>query len=373
MPIVRRDASSPRRGWPAGAVLPGVAIILSVALIDAVRQSIRLIVVSPIETWIGDFLQNYVYAATIGAAMLIAAIAAIGRAPPRGPRAYVIVGAAVAAAAAVGVAAFIAPEYWPPSPEPPPTATELAMLFVPEWARYSALGLLVVGAWLYVRAEAAQAAAIEQVALDAARMDAQTAEARLQVLEAQIEPHFLFNTLAHVRRLYEIDRDAGARMLRNLKAYLAVALPQMRAQATTLGREVDHAVAYLDIQRIRMGQRLAFAVDVPDALRAHPMPPLMLLTLVENAIKHGLAPSRDGGRIDIRARIDGNLLRVDVADTGIGFTRATGTGTGLANIRARLHALFGDAARLSLAQNAPHGIVATIALPVQAGFAAPTS
>ena len=166
------------------------------------------------------------------------------------------------------------------------------------------LGLVITAAWLYTRIESDHAAAVAQCAVDSARMDEQAAEARLQMLEAQIEPHFLFNTLAHVKRLYETEREAGARMLDNLMAYLAVALPQMRATESTLGRELDHARAYLEIQQIRMGRRLAFGFDVAEPLRAARLPPLMLLTLVENAIKHGLTPQLGGGRIDIRASVD---------------------------------------------------------------------
>jgi LytS/YehU family sensor histidine kinase len=241
----------------------------------------------------------------------------------------------------------------------------LALLLGPDWARYSALGMLIAGAWLYVRAEAEQASALEQVALDSARMDQQAAEARLQVLEAQIEPHFLFNTLANVKRLYDTDRVNGARMLRNLREYLAIALPQMRATESTLGREIDHVTAYLNIQQIRMGRRLAFTIDVAEPLRNARMPALMLVTLTENALKHGLAPSREGGRIDLRASTEGDRLRVQVADTGQGFAKSAGGGTGLANIRARLAVLFGNAASLSLALNAPRGVIATIVLPYQ--------
>jgi LytS/YehU family sensor histidine kinase len=232
-----------------------------------------------------------------------------------------------------------------------------------EVVQFASVGMIITGAWLYTRTEADHAAAIAQCAVDSARMDEQTAEARLQMLEAQIEPHFLFNTLAHVKRLYETDRAAGARMLRNLKAYLAVALPQMRATDSTLRHELDHVIAYLDIQQIRMGRRLAYSIDVDDLVRGARLPPLMLLTLVENAIKHGLSPAPAGGRIDINARIEAGRLRVEVADTGGGFTKSGGAGAGLANIRARLAAQFGQDASLALAMNSPHGVVATIVLP----------
>jgi LytS/YehU family sensor histidine kinase len=154
-------------------------------------------------------------------------------------------------------------------------------------------------------------------------------------------------------------------MMENLKHYLAVALPQMRASESTLGREIDHVMAYLNIQQIRMGRRLAFAIDVPAELTEARLPPLMLLTLVENAIKHGLGPLPEGGRIDVRASTEGGRLSIQVADTGQGFVKAGGGGTGLANIRARLASQFGASAKFSLALKSPHGVVATLALPHQ--------
>jgi LytS/YehU family sensor histidine kinase len=126
---------------------------------------------------------------------------------------------------------------------------------------------------------------------------------------------------------------------------------------------VTHAAAYLDIQRMRMGSRLDVEIDVPDELREAPMPSLMVLTLVENAIKHGIGPHPEGGRIAIRATAEQRAMKVEVADTGQGFAKASGTGTGLANIRGRLAGLFGSAASLSLRLNTPHGVIATIVLP----------
>jgi LytS/YehU family sensor histidine kinase len=196
-------------------------------------------------------------------------------------------------------------------------------------------------------------------------MDRETTEARLQMLEAQIEPHFLFNTLAHVKRLYETDRHAGVRMLRNLKDYLSIALPQMREGAPTLGREIDHVIAYLGIQQIRMGRRLAYGVDVPTSLRDVRVPSLMVLTLVENAVKHGLTPLPQGGRIDVRVTANGASLRIDVDDTGRGFAKSQGGGTGLANIRARLASTYGPVPRLSLALKQRGGVTATIELPFE--------
>jgi LytS/YehU family sensor histidine kinase len=148
--------------------------------------------------------------------------------------------------------------------------------------------------------------------------------------------------------------------------YFEVALPQMRAADSTLGREVTLTESYLEIQRIRMGRRLAFDIDIPDPLRDAALPPMMLLTLAENAIKHGLAPLSEGGAVKISAAARGDELEVHVADSGQGFTQSSGGGTGLANIRARLAVMYGASGRLTLALNTPHGVVATIALPLSA-------
>src|SRR5262249_26533238 len=151
--------------------------------------------------------------------------------------------------------------------------------------------------------EAARRAEIDRVAFER-----EMAGARLQVLQAQVEPHFLFNTLANVRRLYGEDHAAGRTMLEKLMRYLEVALPSMRDDATTLERDSELTEAYLHIQRIRIGRRLGFSIDIPPQLRAYRVPPMMLLTLVENAVKHGVNPSPSGGIIRITARAEGDEL-----------------------------------------------------------------
>jgi hypothetical protein len=356
--VARAAAATPRPRWYDGLGRFGFVIVGIVALLDGLRDSAKFIVTQPFSQWSLYFASATAYAALIGCTVLLAVVYAVHRVPGQGFRQYAAVFAAVAAAAAVSMLAFgSVDDTW--------DAEILFFHFLPQWARYSALGMLIAGAWLYVRAEAEHTETLERIAVDSARLDQQTAEARLQVLEAQIEPHFLFNTLANVKRLYEIDPANGARMLQNLKAYLAVALPQMRENASTLGREMAHVTAYLDIQKIRMGRRLAFAIDLPESLRDARMPALMLLTLVENAIKHGLNPLREGGAITIRAARQGDRLQVAISDTGRGFVQTSGGGTGLANIRARLTALYGDQATLSFAQNAPQGITATIEIPLE--------
>jgi sensor histidine kinase YesM len=191
-------------------------------------------------------------------------------------------------------------------------------------------------------------------------------EARLQLMQAQVEPHFLFNTLANVQHLVETDPQAAARMLDSLIRYLRAAVPQMREAHSTLGREVEMARAFLEIQQVRMGARLAFRIDVPEPLRARDFPPMMLISLVENAIKHGVDPCCECGTVVIRAEEQEGRLRVCVADTGEGVKPKEGGGLGLANIRERLKTLYGGAAALVLEENAPHGVTAAIEVPAAA-------
>jgi signal transduction histidine kinase len=193
-------------------------------------------------------------------------------------------------------------------------------------------------------------------------------EAKLQVMQAQIEPHFLFNTLANVQHLVETNSPEASRMLDSLIQYLRAALPQMRESTTNLGREVDMARAFLEIHRVRMGSRLDFAIDVPETLKERAFPPMMLITLVENAVKHGVDPCCESGSITIRAMEDHGRLRVSVEDTGEGIRPKKGGGMGLANIRERLKALYGASARLVVEERAPRGVVASIEVP--AGSAA---
>lgn len=200
----------------------------------------------------------------------------------------------------------------------------------------------------------------------------QVAEAQLQTLQAQVEPHFLFNTLAAVEHLTETDPPRAAIMLRHLIAYLRGSLPDMRERSTLLGREVDLCQSYLAIMQIRMEDRLTVSVDVPEALRGLPFPPMMLQSLVENSIKHGLEPKPAGGAIAISASLQGGRLRVTVADTGLGIVENAPQGIGLSNIRDRLRRLYGDAAALILAPNAPAGAHITIEIPHVTGTTSDT-
>ena len=232
--------------------------------------------------------------------------------------------------------------------------------------------LIVLSALLAVVFEAQRRSrqaddAMYQSEIDRGRLQAELAAGRLQVLQAQVEPHFLFNSLANVRRLLRTDGAAGRAMLADMLLYLESALPRLRDENPTLGREMELARAYLAVHQVRMGGRLQVAFEVPPSLLGHRLPPMMLLTLVENAIKHGIAPLVEGGTILISASGEvGGRISVSVADDGRGVDAGVGHGTGLANIRARLKAAHGDRAALRFMVNVPRGVVATLELPAMA-------
>jgi len=194
----------------------------------------------------------------------------------------------------------------------------------------------------------------------------QLAESRLKLLQLQIEPHFLFNTLGSAQQLAEKGAPQAARLIADLIRFLRAATPALRNDTNTLGQDAALAEAYLSIMHMRLSRRLDYAIDIPPALADVALPPGMLITLVENAIKHGIEPAPAGGRIDISARHEGASLVVRVADTGAGLSGSVaqpGQGIGLANIRERLHLLYRGAASLELGENVPRGFVARIVLP----------
>ena len=191
--------------------------------------------------------------------------------------------------------------------------------------------------------------------------------ARAALLQAQVEPHFLFNTLAHLRRLAHTDAKAARAMLTELRRYLSAALPELRQAETSLARELDLVIAFLALHQRRVGpERLTLRYEVATGLGDAVVPSTCLLTLAENAIKHGIGPQVEGGEICVRALPDPDepdLLRLEVADTGAGMGSSSGSGTGLATLRARLASAYGSAARLSLHLNQPRGLIARVQLP----------
>jgi sensor histidine kinase YesM len=223
----------------------------------------------------------------------------------------------------------------------------------------------------------AQADAKVRTALDAAEretMERQLVQARLQVLQAQVEPHFLFNTLAAVDYLIETDPPRAARMQKALITYLRGALPQMRQESSTLGRELRLVRSYLELIKMRIEERLEVEIAVPEGLESAEFPPMMLESLVENAIKHGIEPKPEGGKVRVTAGVQHGQLWVEVADTGVGLPDGelldgptSGTKLGLQNIRDRLSMLYPGKSRLMLRSGATAGTVVRITLPYRAG------
>ena len=189
------------------------------------------------------------------------------------------------------------------------------------------------------------------------------AEANLKLLQAQIEPHFLFNTLSNVLNLLDSDVEKGKSMLVDFTRYLRTSLVKIRGQHTTLGHEMEMIRAYLNIFKVRMEDRLKFSLDLPDQLTDIAFPPMLLQPLVENAIKHGLEPKVEGGQITIKAEEKNGILRLAVVDTGMGISGDYHSGLGLANVRERLASLYDNRATFILEENQPCGVIATLEVP----------
>ncbi|MCA3252015.1 MAG: sensor histidine kinase [Pseudomonadota bacterium] len=227
-----------------------------------------------------------------------------------------------------------------------------------------AVGIVLTLAAL-LREREARALALElQLELERSRVERQAAEARLAQLQAQIEPHFLFNTLANVQALVESGSPRAGPLLGSLAAYLRAAMPRLHAGGPTLGEELTRVRAYLELMQMRMPDRLQWRIEADAAVEPLPFPPLALMTLVENAVRHGIDPAEDGGQVAVTAaRGDDGTLRASVADTGVGLAPTAPVGTGLSNLRERLAALHGPAARLVLSEHSPRGLRAEIVLP----------
>ena len=239
-------------------------------------------------------------------------------------------------------------------------------------AGYIALLAYFIAAKIIVRKSEESEARVRS-AVDSAEHEAmqrQLVQARLKLLQAQIEPHFLFNTLAAVDYLIETDTRRASIMQKTLIQYLRAALPQMRQESSSLGREMQLARSYLELLKMRIEDRLQVDINVPPGLESAVFPPMMLQTLVENAIKHGIEPKPEGGKVAIRARVQDGQLLVEVIDTGMGLPAGdifaaptTGTGLGLENIRDRLAMLYPNASRMELSSDAAIGTVVRIVIP----------
>jgi hypothetical protein len=201
--------------------------------------------------------------------------------------------------------------------------------------------------------------------LERSELARQALDARMRLLQAQVQPHFLFNTLANVQALVDAGSPRASEVLGSLIRYLRAAVPRLDDSATTLAQELDLVRAYLELMRIRMPDRLQFSVSADAEAIEVSCPPMTLLTLVENAVRHGIDPSEDGGRIDVSVRVQDGRCRIRVDDSGVGL-RATGDGlgTGLATLRERLQLAFGREAELRLTERETGGVRAEVEFPL---------
>ena len=243
------------------------------------------------------------------------------------------------------------------------TVPRMSMILFTLLAIFALLGLVVSRERMdrikLERSEArARAEAVERQAL----------QAQLRLLQAQIEPHMLFNTLANLQGLIAIDPQQASRMLDQLIQYLRATLSVSRMESTTLEQEFAALDAYLGLMAVRMGARLGYACRLPDGLRTARLPTMLLQPIVENAIVHGLEPKVDGGTVTISAEQRGAVLEIEVRDTGLGLQEASprrGGGVGLATTRERLQVLYGERAGLELLPSPPQGTLARLTLPLE--------
>lgn len=342
--------------WERVGAVALVALLLSLA---PLADPALLDFFSPAElalAWLGHFAELGVIATA-----LLAAFAALDRALPRAlpfRLAYVCAALLVLSVAlAVVLHAYYAGGF-------EHLASPLRMLSDSlRWGLPAVFLALVAD--VHQRALHADSAA-HAVELARAQLEQGDSEQQLALLQAQIEPHFLFNVLANVRRLYRTRPRAGAEAIGSLMYYLHTALPQLRSRRSCLGEEIALVRAYLELFQLRMGAQLRFSIDVDPALHDAEFPPMLLVTLAENAIKHGLEPV-GGGHVEVHARRRRNVLEVAVLDDGAGFaaTASSGTGVGLVNVRRQLAARYGNRARFRLQAREPRGARATLVIPLR--------
>lgn len=344
--------------------LKSIAIVFYFCLLLILGRFVTALHYEPLDQWAFDLVRT-MRQTMISGLLLLPAIAlteAFAAAKGLSPRRALALGVlACAIAAAVSVPARLVSAGFPVVDR----LSEYPGFFASTFTLWTAIGTLAYWFFSSIRADQEARCRLADAECRQQSLQAQMCEAQLTALQAQIEPHFLFNTLANVKRLYETAPDQGREMLASLINYLRAALPAMRESGSTLGRELELARSFLTILKMRMRERLDFSIDHDPGLANARVPPMVLPTLVENAIKHGLSPLPEGGRIDIHARREGDDLLVEVRDNGAGFSGSTGVGVGLANTRSRLSALYGARAKMTLTAGAPRGVTASIRLPVE--------
>jgi signal transduction histidine kinase len=361
-----RRWSEAARGWLAARqrVLLPVALVILLLSSELLFQPGLFDFWSPVDVLLA-WLEYLAELSCIGAAMVIAYWLVddlIGRWPLAGRGRLLWMALAFHAVAFGSLWAITMATTGAATPPP----AELTFTQSMRWALIGTFLVFMDTLWQKARRADSEAAALTSGGAMLAREER---ELQLRLLQAQIEPHFLFNTLANVRRLYRLHPDQGAQMMDSLKRYLQAALPSVRRTDATLADELELVRSYLELLHMRMADRLAYTVTTDADLAALRFPPMIVVTLVENAIKHGLEPSEHGGRVDVRARRLGAMLEVSVRDTGVGLNAQSthGSGVGLANVRRQLVGRYGPAARLRLEPQA-QGFRAAVEVPLAADY-----
>ncbi len=299
--------------------LKSIAIVFYFCLFLILGRYVTALHYEPLDTWAFDLVRGTRQTLISGLLLLLAialteAFAVAKGLSPRRALALGVLTSAIAAAASVPARLVVAGF---PIVE---RLSEHPGFFASTFTLWTALGTLAYWFFSSLRADQQARCRLADAECRQQALQAQMCEAQLTALQAQIEPHFLFNTLANVKRLYETAPDQGREMLASLINYLRAALPAMRESGSTLGRELELARSFLTILKMRMRERLDFSIDHDPGLANARVPPMVLPTLVENAIKHGLSPLPEGGRIDIHARREGEDLLLEVRDNGAGFS-----------------------------------------------------
>ena len=346
-----------RVGWKRLLLAVGVSFVFSTQLLFQENVLEHYSVSETLESMTLYFLDIL----TIAILMALAVGWVDARLPKNGTTRNLLLIISVVGAVMIGIAIQMGMHYGA-GPYPP------VVYVLGEAARWTLMGGAIVLIYETMRRHQRNQQQLHAAELRHRILDNQMIESRIKMMEAQIEPHFLFNTLATVKRLYRTEPVGGARMVARLKEYLQAALPQIRHGIPTLASEIALVRAYLEILQIRMGARLDFAIEAPPQSLSAPFPAMVLITLVENAIKHGLNPLPNGGRIEVQVLDAIDKVAVEVRDNGVGFQVGAGTsgsGIGLANIRSRLAAVYGSGASMVLLQGDPSGVIARVEITKQ--------
>lgn len=342
-------------GWPRLRVLLLATVVLSALWLPIFESSwllppMRLLFVGLLQLLVFGMLERWPQRLPPWMARWVLQVAAVAIVTP------------FAVALIYSLTTWSLPEVWSADPKKLLGFGLLtaAGLLVSPWIAMSAL-------YRHINGKAAQQALSFELERSEFARDA--LDARLRLLQAQVEPHFLFNTLANVRELVDAGSPRAASVLTSLITYLRAAVPNLTTNTSTLGQELILVKAYLELMHMRMPDRLQFDIVAQDAALAVSCPPMSLLTLVENAIRHGIDPSEEGGQIIVTVRLEQGYCLAQVQDSGVGLqstSSSTGLGTGLVNLRERLRLIFTGQAQLILHPIEPHGFVASIHLPVPA-------